>query len=303
MVKALIETLAELQEKNKDIVVLVADDGEVYHALYNAVPDRTINIGISECNAISVSAGLASCGHIPVVIGGNSFLAYRAYEFIRNQLCIQNRNVKVLGIGAGMAISVLGNTQHATEDVSALRGLPRLTVMTPATPEEVKSMIEFALQTEGPMFLRIGRSCGEDFYHYGFKFEPYRMQEVITGNDILIFATGSIVCDAVAAAKQIGGSHVGVVNVHTIKPLDKEKLRLYSAKVKKWMIVEEHNVNGGLGGAIAEAAADECLEVELYRMGLKEQFPVGYGNYQEIKERNQLSLKDIYRKCIEIMEK
>ncbi len=303
MVKALIETLVKLQKENEDIVALIADDGELYHALHEAVPDRTINIGISECNAVGVSAGMASCGHLPVVIGGGSFMAYRAYEFIRNQLCMQNRNVKVFGIGAGMAISILGNTQHATEDVSALRGLPGLTVMTPATPEEVKNMTALALETEGPVFLRVGRSCGEDFYRDGFTFEPFRIQEVIGGTDMLIFAMGSIVCDAAAAAGKIGGSHVGVINVHTVKPLDRERLRMYGAKIKKWLIVEEHNINGGLGGAIAEAVADEHLQVELYRMGLAEQFPTGYGTYQELKEKNKLSVEDICQKCTEILKR
>jgi len=300
MVKALIDSLIELGELNEDIIVLVADDGEVYHALSTTMPDRTINIGISECNAISVGAGMASCGHMPFVVGGNSFLAYRGYEFIRNQLCMQSRNVKVIGIGAGMAISVLGNTQHATEDISALRVLPKLTIMTPATPTEVKKMLRIAAELNGPVFLRIGRSSGRDFYKDGFIFEPYKIQKVIEGTEALIFASGSIVCDAVEAAQQLGGQ-VGVVNVHTIKPIDRESIVDYSMEGKKWLILEEHNVGGGLGGAIAETVIDERLNVEMYRMGLRSHFPIGYGTYQEIKEQNGLSVSHICKKCMEIL--
>ena len=141
MVKALIEELAKLCSENPNVVALIADDKEVYDALSEKYPDQTVNIGISECNAVSVAAGLSACGCIPYVVGGNTFMAYRAYEFIRNQMCMQNRNVKVIGVGAGMAISVLGNTQHATEDMGALRVLPNLKIMTPATPTEVKQVI------------------------------------------------------------------------------------------------------------------------------------------------------------------
>ncbi len=301
MVRRLIEALAILGEENKDVVILVVDDGEVYHALNRRIPDRIINIGISECNAISIGAGLASCGHLPVVVGGNSFLAYRAYEFIRDQLCMQKRNVKVVGIGAGMAISVLGNTQHATEDVGALRGIPGLTVMTPATPTEVAHVVRTAAELDGPVFIRVGRSCGVDFYRDGFEFRPYKMQKVMDGKDVLVFATGSIVCDAIEAARQIGGRHVGVVNVHTIKPIDRESLKIYGLEKKKWIVLEEHNMDGGLGGAIAEVIADENIRVELRRMGLQGKFAAGYGTYQEIKARNGLSIQDICRVCREVM--
>lgn len=305
MVKALINSLIELCDSNSDIVLLIADDKEIFDSLHEKFPDRTINIGISECNAISVGAGFASCGNIPYIIGGNTFMAYRAYEFIRDQLCMQNRNVKVIGIGAGMAISVLGNTQHATEDVGALRALPNLTIMTPATPTEVKETVLQSINVDSPMFIRIGRASGKDFYEDGIEFCQYAVQEVRKGENIAIFSMGSMVCDALEAAKILEKKeiNVGVVNVHTIKPLDKEALKKLSQFYTKWISVEEHNIVGGLGSALSELIVDEELKVTLKKLGLNETFAKGHGTYDDIKEKNGLSIDDIVNICIEERKK
>ena len=304
MVRALIEQLMELCGCNPDIVTLVADDKEVYDALSEKYPDRTINIGISECNAIGVAAGLSACGCIPYVIGGNTFLAYRAYEFIRNQMCMQNRNVKVIGVGAGMAISVLGNTQHATEDVGALRSLPNLKIMTPATPTEVKKIIAQSTEFEGPAFIRVGRGSGEDFYKKGTEFRPYKIQEIKEGKDIAVFASGSIVCDVVEASRILKqrGIDIGIMNAHTIKPFDAETAEKLSVRYKTWISVEEHNIIGGLGSALAEAIVKKRLDVSLSNMGLTDTFAEGYGTYDDIKQRNHLGIDDIVRKCINVKE-
>lgn len=304
MVKALIEALSELCGGNPRIVVLIADDKEVYDALSAKFPDQTINIGISECNAVGVAAGLSGSGCIPYVVGGNTFMAYRAYEFIRNQLCMQNRNVKVIGIGAGLAISILGNTQHATEDVGALRVLPNLTIMTPATPTEVKKVVAHSMEFEGPAFIRIGRGSGEDFYKDDVEFCPYKIQEIKKGKDIAVFAMGSIVCDVLKASEILmqEGIDIGVMNVHTVKPLDAKELERLSGRYKKWITLEEHNVIGGLGSALAEVIAARRLSVMFQNMGLTDTFAEGYGTYDEIKNRNHLGISDIVSACM-TMEK
>lgn len=295
MVKELINTLIEITGHDPKVIILVADDIEVYTALSERFPDRTINIGISECNAISMGAGLSSCGHIPFVVGGNSFMAYRAYEFVRNQLCMQNRNVKVIGIGAGMAISVLGNAQHATEDIGALRVLPGLTIMTPATPKETREMVCHSINIDGPTFIRIGRSCGIDFYNNGHQFEGHKIQMLKNGKDIAAFSAGSMVCQVLDAAREAEkeGIKVGVFNVHTIKPLDKETLVQISGDYHKWISVEEHNVIGGLGSALSEVIVDERADVHLKKIGLNDVFATGYGIYDDIKKINSLGIEDI----------
>lgn len=304
MIKALISGLKELCDENPRIIILIADDKEVYDALIESYPDRVINIGISECNAISVGAGLASCENIPYVIGGNSFMAYRAYEFIRDQLCMQNRNVKVIGIGAGLAISVLGNTQHATEDISALRVLPNLTIMTPATATEVYEMVRYSLNITGPMFMRIGRACGKDFYQKRNLFLPYRVQEIKEGKDFVVFSTGSIVCNVLEVANELENENysVGVVNVHTVKPIDKEGIIALSEKYHKWLSIEEHNMNGGLGSILAEIIVDEKLSVDLLRVGLEDRFAKGHGTYEALKQNNGLGIDNIKEVCLRLKD-
>lgn len=304
MVRALIESLSELCKENPNIIFLIADDKEVYDSLNEKYPSKTINIGISECNAISVAAGLASCGYVPYVIGGNTFMAYRAYEFIRDQLCMQSRNVKVIGIGAGVAISVLGNTQHATEDVGALRVLPGITIMTPATPTEVKLMVMQTINIDTPLFLRIGRSCEKDFYEDGVKFCPNNVQEIKKGKDMAIFSMGSLVCDALEAAEQLKkkGLDIGVINVHTIKPLDIKGIKELSEVYSRWISVEEHNVIGGLGSALMEVVVEENLKVSMKRIGLIETFAKGHGTYDDVKKINGLGIDDIIQACLEKVE-
>ncbi|MBE5865475.1 MAG: hypothetical protein E7292_04560 [Lachnospiraceae bacterium] len=300
MIKALIESLIEVGNDEK-VVYLVADDKEVYDGLVAVFPTRTFNIGIAECNGISLAAGLENGGYKPYVIGGCTFMAFRAYDFIRVQMCMQRSNVKVIGIGAGLAISILGNTQHATEDLSSLRALPYLKVITPSTPTEVRHAVNDVYENSGPAYVRVGRSCGVDFYDEGVCYVSNKMQKILDGEKLLIFSTGSILCKVLEVAKRFTGE-VGVIDVHTISPLDVESLKAYAKENSNWMSVEEHNLNGGLGSALAEAVVDNRLEVSLHRFGLKNQFADGYGNYEQIKEKNGLGIEDIYRECLVALE-
>lgn len=297
MVRGMIDAITEIARDDGRAVILVGDDLEVYDALAGHFPDRVINIGISECNAVSVAAGLSSCGHVPFVIGGNSFMAYRAYEFIRDQLCMQSRNVKVMGIGAGMANGMFGNTHCATEDMASLRALPGLTIMTPATPGEVRAMVSHSMGIDGPVFIRVGRSCGTDFYDSGHQFEGNKIQMLKEGRDIAAFSTGSVVCQALEAAGllEAEGIRVGVYNVHTIKPLDTGTLVQIGKDCHKWVSIEEHNVIGGLGGALSEAVVDAGLDVRLKKVGLNDAFAKGCGTHDDIKKNNGLGMDDIVR--------
>lgn len=300
MVKALIDTLIEIGT-DKKVVFLLVDEAEVYHALYQKYPDRTFNVGIAECNAISLAAGLENGGFKPYVIGGCSFMAFRAIDFIRVQLCMTKSNVKVIGIGAGLAISILGNTQHGTEDLSVLRAMPNLKVVTPATPTEVGYAIQNVYEESGPAFIRVGRSSGEDFYKKGIDFIPNKMQMIKSGSELFIFSSGSILCDVLSVAESLS-EDIGVIDVHTISPIDHHSLITYAKQCQNWMTVEEHNLNGGLGGAIAEQIVDRNLNVTLHRVGLHQHFAAGYGNYDQIKNKNGLgkeNLLDQFRLALE----
>lgn len=291
MVKALIRALEEIGEDEK-VVFLIADDIEVYSSLKEKYPSRTYNIGIAECNGISLAAGLENCGFVPFVIGGDSFMAFRALDFIRMQVSMQKSNVKIIGIGAGLAISVLGNTQHGTEDLSVLRAIPNLKVVTPGSPTEVYESIVLSKNEIAPTFFRIGRSTGVDYYSNGYKYEANKVQTVIEGCQLIVFSTGSILCDVISAIKGMK-ENIGVVNVHTVSPLDVDSIKTIAKKCSKWVSIEEHNLNGGLGSALAEVIVDYNLDVKLRRVGLNNQYANGYGSYDEIKRKNGLGIDDI----------
>lgn len=297
MIQAMIRGLAAVCNKRQNAAVLVVDDAETMDALGAG---RVVDVGISECNAAGAAAGMASAGMMVYVVACGSFMACRALDFVRDQVCMQNRNVKVLGIGAGFAISALGSTQHSTEDLGVLRALPNLIVMTASTPTEAERMVVFAAERDEPCYIRIGRACGEDFYlTCGVQFEPFKAQELQRGEKIAILATGTIVCDALEAAKELSkqGVNAGVVNVHTLSPLDTEGIAALAARYDVWVTVEEHSVSAGLGGAAAEVIAEKELRVELVRMGLHGAFAKGHGTHTELKRLNGLGVEDMVRVC------
>lgn len=303
MVQSMIQGLIKIAEVDDKVLFLVVDDIEPYEGLKRYVPERTFLIGIAECNAINMAAGLANCGYKPYVIGGDSFLAYRGYEFIRSQVCLDNRNVKMIGIGAGMAIGVHGSMHTATEDVSILRALPNLAVITPATPSEVKYTMEAVNGIDGPMFIRLGRSCGEDFYlDANIAYSVGKIQEIKKGSDLLIIGHGSIVCDAIAAVFELSDYAIGVASLSTVKPIDVEGLCGLSKRYKNWLTIEEHNLNGGLGSAVAEVIVDNNLDVRLSRMGLCDTFSRATGGHADIKKKNGLDVSDIKERCKCVLE-
>lgn len=301
MIQTLIKALKKIAVVDKKVVFLIIDDVEVYEGLYSELPSQTFLVGIAECNAINIAAGLANGGYKPYVVGGDTFLAYRAYEFIRDQVCLENRNVKIIGIGAGLAISVLGNSHSATEDLAILRTIPNLTVVTPATVSETQQLVEEIAELECPVFLRMGRACGDDYYDETTRCQLGKVQIVQDGKDLLVLSTGTIISDIINAVKEINDYTVGIVNIHTIKPLDVAGLIELAKDYNKWLVVDEANLAGGLGSAIGEIILDNNLPVQLTRLGLADIFPEGAGGYQELKAKNGLGIFDIKNACIKVM--
>ena len=158
-------TIYQLMQENPQIVAIFADSGtDEYDLVRIDMPDRIIECGISEANAIGVAAGVASCGLIPVVYGMGAFLAYRAFEFIRDDVCVQNRNVKIVGSGAGIGYNNLGPTHHTTEDIAVMTALPNMCVVSPATPLEVAPVMKQAIEHDGPVYIRFGKAFEEEIF-------------------------------------------------------------------------------------------------------------------------------------------
>lgn len=287
---AYLDTLYELAQNDKRVYALISDNGAIVYDKYRRdLPGQYLNIGISEANMIGMAAGMASCGKIPFAYTIGAFLAYRAFEFIRNDVCIQNQNVKIVGTGAGESYSQLGPTHHATEDLGALRSLPNLTILCPASPMEVKKATMAAYEQDGPIYLRLGTSKEPEIYRNDYEFHIGKAVTIKEGNDLTLIGTGSILKDLLEVAEELEskGIQIRVVNMHTIKPLDEDVIRQAIDETGKVITVEDHNVTGGLGSAVAEVLAQYRKTVQFKAMGLTG-FSKGYGTYGQVKEQNGL---------------
>lgn len=270
---AYLDTLYELAQKDKRVYALISDNGAIVYDKYRRdLPEQYLNLGISEANMIGMAAGMASCGKIPFAYTIGAFLAYRAFEFIRNDVCLQNQNVKIVGTGAGEVYSALGPTHHSTEDLGGLRALPNLTIICPASPLEVRKATRAAYEYEGPVYLRLGTNREPEIYEEDYEFEIGKAVTLKDGNDITLTGTGSILKDVLDAAEQLQaeGIHVRVIDMHTIKPIDKEAVIKAVEETGKIVTVEDHNAIGGLGSAVAEVVAEYGKEVKFSRLGLND---------------------------------
>lgn len=297
MRKAYLKTLYNLALKDDNVVSLVADNGLiVFDNFRESFADRYFNFGISEENMIGAAAGMANCGKIPFCYTISSFLAYRSFEFIRDDVCFQNQNVKIVGIGSGMAYSTLGPSHHTTEDISVLRALPNLTLFSPGSPLDVEKIIKTAYQINGPVYVRLGTNNEREIYKDDYDFKLGKAEVIREGIDITVFVTGSIISEVIDAAEMLENDKISVriVNVHTLKPFDNEQVLESAAKTKHLFTVEEHSILGGLGSIVAEALADNGVGAKLKRIGLNNKFAGGYGTYNEVRQANGLDKNGIY---------
>lgn len=276
-------TLVELGGENKDIVVLDADlGGSTMGRLFEeAYPDRHFEMGIAEANMTSVAAGLAQTGKIPFTNSFAVFAGGRAYDQIRQTIAIGKLNVKICGSSSGMSDFGDGATHQAIEDMAIMRAIPNMTVICPSdaneTVEAVKAMVEY----QGPCYLRLNRNDYDNVIEEGKKFEIGMPSILKEGKEVVIFATGYMVGLALKAAEELESKvSVKVVNVSTIKPLNKEIIIQMVQGAKGIITAEEHSVVGGLGGAIAEALCRECKPIEC--IGVNDEFGCSAHCYQDV---------------------
>lgn len=298
---AYLNTLYELAQKDKNVLSLVADNGMiVYDDFRKNMPDQYFNFGISEGHMITAAAGMASCGKIPYVYTISSFLAYRAYEFIRIDVCLQNMNVKIVGIGTGVSYGYLGPTHHTTEDIALLRSLPNLTIFSPGSPLEAKKSIEAAYEITGPVYVRLGSNGEPEFHDEEFSFIAGKGAVIREGRDICLISTGAILDEVLQAAHMLEENRcsVKVISMHTLKPFDEDMIISLSAQFKEIYTIEEHSVIGGLGSIVSEVIAKNNLNIKLKMIGFPDIFAKGYGNQQEVRMQNGLDASGIYHKIV-----
>lgn len=311
MQKAYIRTISELMERDPNVMLLLADSGTEYDLLMvQQFPKQYVNTGIAEENLIGVAAGLAASGKIPFIYANGAFLAYRAYEFIRLDACLQELPVKLIGMGSGLSIGSLGPTHHTTEDVAVLSVLPKLTILSPATPNELSACIRKAYELSGPVYIRMEMGgepelfTDERAFTFGKNRTVWPENGECTDAELTIYATGSILSEVLSAvrAERLSGRKIAVRNVSTIKPFDTEDIRATAANCRRLMTVEEHQIRGGLGGLMAETIAEYALPVRLWRVGLADSFATGYGTQEECRVKNGLSAAFLTEKIEEFLD-
>lgn len=292
-----VEELERLATADKNVIGLLADNGlQVFDRFQENLPSQLINVGIAEANLVGVSAGLAAVGYVPFAYTILPFIAYRAFEFLRNDVCYQNLNVKLIGVGAGWAYSTLGPTHHGTEDLALVRTLENLTVLSPADPSEAVLCLKTAYEKSGPVYLRIGKGKEPELpMHEPFVFGKLRLVSQGTGR-ILVLSTGSVLVEAIAAKEALGGlaNEVTIVNVHTIKPFDSVRLLQLAKNAKAILTLEEHSIAGGLGGLVSECLAEsEAVNPPVRRLGLRDSFMHSYGSVNDLRKKAGLTSEQV----------
>ena len=268
------EEIAKLGEKNEKIVVLDADLSEATKTKIFAkkFPERFFDMGIAEQNMIGTAAGLATCGKIPFASTFAMFAAGRAYDQIRNSVCYPNLNVKICATHAGITVGEDGATHQMIEDISLMRTIPNMRVMCTSDDIQTRWAINELVNIKGPVYLRLCRLATPKIYE-NEKFEFGKGIQIGNGTDATVIATGVTVSEAIKAKVELEqkGINIRVIDIHTIKPIDKEIIIKSARETKKIITVEDHNIIGGLGSAVCEVLA-ENYPVKVYRMGINDMF-------------------------------
>jgi len=269
------EALLELGKKNKDVVVVSADLAESTRCLEfgKKYPSRFIEVGVAEQNMIGIASGLALEGEIPFCCSFAVFSPGTNWEQIRLSVCYNQANVKIVSSHAGLNVGEDGATHQALEDMALMRALPNMIVIAPCDFEETKKVVLEATKIKGPVYIRYGREKTPVITTKQSKFQIGQANILRQGKDITIIACGPMVYEALLVAEELAKQKISVevINCHTIKPIDKATIIKSAKKTGKVVTIEEHQVNGGLGGAVAEVLAQN-YPVPMKIIGMPDKF-------------------------------
>ena len=296
---AFIETLNELADKDPRVCLIVGDLGySVIEEFANKHPDQFVNAGVAEQNMIGLAVGMALSGKVVFTYSIGNFGTLRCLEQIRNDICYHRANVKVVAVGGGLAYGNLGVTHHASEDVAIMRALPNMTVVAPGDPVEARLATRAVVALDGPAYLRLGKA-GEPIVHAD---EPsFTLGRAITmqeGSDLTLIASGGMLATADRVAAQLAekGLSVRLLSMHTIKPLDRDAVVRAATETRFVFTLEEHSIEGGLGGAVAEVMAElDGSRALLKRIGLRPQFNAEVGDQKYLKSLHGLDEEGVMK--------
>lgn len=291
------EALVELGQEFPQVVVLDADlsKSTKSEGFSKKFPERFFQMGIQEANMIGTAAGLAFSGKVPFLCSFGAFLTGR-FDIIRVSVGYANANVRLIGTHAGVGIGEDGCSQMALEDLACMRTLPGMAVLQPADDIETKSMMKELMHHDGPVYIRLTRQDVLPVSPAGYKFKLGRSTQIRNGKDAVVFATGGQVGLAVKAAEMLEaeGLSIGVVNFSSIKPIDREAITSWASKVKWIFTAEDHNILGGLGGAVAEVMAEKPATARLFRIGVQDTYGES-GTPEALYEKHGLDTPGIAR--------
>ena len=289
------EALLELGRENKDIVVLDADlSGATKTKLFaKEFSERFFDMGISEQDMMSTAAGMSTMGKIPYASTFAVFAAGRAYDQIRNSICYPKLNVKICATHAGITVGEDGATHQMLEDISMMRTLPNMTVISTSDDTQTKWAVKEISKIQGPVYLRLSRLATPVIYDENEKFEIGKGKQFGNGTDATVIATGVNVAEALKAKDELAkeGTNIRVVDIHTIKPIDKEIITKSAKETNKIITIEDHNIIGGLGTAVCEVLSEEYPK-KVVRMGIKDKFGTS-GKAEELMKYFKITSKDI----------
>ncbi len=300
------ETLAELAEKDRDVIAVTSDSrgsGKLV-SFGEHFPGQLIEAGIAEQNLVGISAGLASAGKKVFAVSPGSFLTARALEQIKNDVCYSDNPVNLVGISAGVSYGALGSTHHAIHDIAALRAINNIVIIIPADNRETRWAVRSASEIDGPVYIRFGKKPVFHLHSPDADLELGKAATVRDGGDVAFIATGETVWRALKAAEKLGKEGVGcrVLSMHTVKPLDTEAVVNAGKECNAVVTVEEHRVSGGLGEACAAVLMQAGVNVPFKIMGIPDEYTVS-GSQEEILEHYGLSPAGLSKQAKELVKR
>lgn len=298
-------SLVALGAENENVVVMDADlAGATKTAMFKAAyPERFFDCGIAEQNMAGTAAGMAAMGLVPFISTFAMFASGRAFEIIRNSIGYPHMNVKICATHAGLSVGPDGATHQCNEDFGLMRTIPGMTVMCPSDDVEARKMIRVAYEMDGPVYIRLGRSPIPVFHEEDYDFRIGKAEIVKEGSDAAIVATGIMVYEAIKAADILKekGINARVINMPTIKPIDKDAIVAAAKECKKIITVEEHNIYGGLGEAVCAVVSEEC-PVPVKRIGVNDVFGKS-GTADEVLAEYGLTDRNIAEETVRLLKK
>ncbi len=295
MRKAYGEALVQIGERYPEVVAISADvsNSDYSYMFQEKYPERFFNVGIAEQSLVDVAAGLAYSGKIPLANTFAFLFATRALEMVRTHLCYGKANVKLMGAYAGISDSFDGPTHHSISDIAIMRSLPNMTIVVPSDAVAVAKLLPQIVEWEGPVYVRLNRNEVPTLFDEHYTPQIGKAMLVRPGKDLTLIACGLMVSRALEAAVRLEelGLDARVVEMHTIKPIDREAIELAARETGALVTLEEHTVIGGLGAAVCEVVA-ECVPVPVQRVGLPDCF-AETGPYQTILDKYGMSVEHV----------